>query len=70
MQETNIQHREVPFKITGGTVIEMVDITHFHTMAFSLALYLALPFMQITWTPLVLSGVGMRTWSNGKQVIT
>jgi hypothetical protein len=31
---------------------------------------LALPFMQITWTPLVLSGVGMRTWSNGKQVIT
>ena len=50
--------------------MELIDITHFHTMACSLALYLALPFMQITWTPLVLSGVGMRTWSNGKQVIT
>ena len=36
--------------------------TYFQTMAFSLALYLALPFMQITWTPLVLRGVGMRTW--------
>lgn len=35
--------------------------THFHTMAFSLALYLAFPFIQITCTPLVLSGVGMRT---------
>lgn len=30
-------------------------------MAFSLALYLAFPFMQITCTPLVLRGVGMRT---------
>lgn len=35
--------------------------THFQTMAFSLALYLAFPFIQITCTPLVLSGVGMRT---------
>jgi hypothetical protein len=35
--------------------------THFHTMAFSEALYLALPFMQISWTPEVFSGVGMRT---------
>ena len=35
--------------------------TYFQTMAFSLALYLALPFMQITCTPLVFSGVGMRT---------
>lgn len=33
-------------------------------MAFSLALYLALPFMQITWTPLVFRGVGMRTWNH------
>ena len=31
-------------------------------MAFSLALYLALPFIQMTCTPLVFSGVGMRTW--------
>ena len=31
----------------------------FHTMAFSLALYLALPFMQISCTPLVLRGVGI-----------
>lgn len=30
-------------------------------MAFSLALYLALPFMQISWTPEVLSGVGILT---------
>lgn len=35
--------------------------THFQTMAFSLALYLAFPFIQITCTPLVLRGVGMRT---------
>ena len=35
--------------------------THFHTMAFSLALYLAFPFMQITCTPLVFSGVGILT---------
>ena len=31
----------------------------FHTIAFSLALYFALPFMQINWTPLVFSGVGI-----------
>lgn len=30
-------------------------------MAFSLALYLAFPFMQITCTPLVFSGVGILT---------
>lgn len=35
--------------------------TYFHTMAFSEALYLALPFMHISWTPEVLSGVGIRT---------
>ncbi len=35
--------------------------THFHTIAFSPALYLALPFMQINCTPLVFGGVGMRT---------
>lgn len=35
--------------------------THFHTMAFSLALYLAFPFMQITCTPLVFNGVGILT---------
>lgn len=35
--------------------------THFHTMAFSLALYLAFPFMQITCTPLVFRGVGILT---------
>lgn len=35
--------------------------THFQTMAFSLALYLAFPFIQITCTPLVLRGVGIRT---------
>ncbi len=33
----------------------------FQTMAFSEALYLALPFIQISWTPEVFSGVGMRT---------
>lgn len=38
-------------------------------MAFSLALYLALPFMQITCTPLVFRGVGMRTWDE-QQLIT
>lgn len=38
--------------------------THFQTMAFSLALYLAFPFMQITCTPLVLRGVGIRTWGH------
>lgn len=43
-------------------------ITDFHTMAFSLALYLALPFMQITCTPLVFRGVGMRT-CNQEQLI-
>lgn len=38
-------------------------LTYFHTMAFSLALYLAFPFIQITCTPLVFRGVGMRTCS-------
>lgn len=37
-------------------------LTYFHTMAFSLALYFAFPFMQMTCTPLVLRGVGIRTW--------
>ena len=35
----------------------------------SLTLYLAFPFMQISWTPEVLSGVGMRTsifWANSE----
>lgn len=36
--------------------------TYFHTIAFSLALYLARPFIQITCTPLVFNGVGMRTY--------
>ena len=40
---------------------ECFVITHFQTIAFSEALYLALPFMQMSWTPEVLSGVGMRT---------
>lgn len=35
--------------------------TYFQTMAFSLALYFAFPFMQMTCTPLVLRGVGIRT---------
>lgn len=35
--------------------------TYFQTMAFSLALYLALPFIHNTCTPLVFNGVGMRT---------
>lgn len=35
--------------------------THFHTIAFSDALYLALPFKQISCTPDVLSGVGIFT---------
>lgn len=43
-------------------------MTDFQTMAFSLALYLALPFMQITCTPLVFRGVGMRTW-NREQLV-
>ncbi len=37
--------------------------TYFHTMAFSLALYFAFPFIQITCTPLVFRGVGIRTCS-------
>ena len=36
-------------------------LTYFHKMAFSLDLYLAFPFMQITWTPAVEGGVGIRT---------
>merc|ERR1719318_1129371 len=39
----------------------------FHTMAFSLALYLAFPFMQMSCTPLVLRGVGIlisNFWAN------
>lgn len=44
-------------------------LTYFQTMAFSLALYFAFPFMQMTCTPLVLRGVGIRTWKaqSGKQ---
>ena len=43
--------------------------THFQTMAFSLALYFAFPFIQMTCTPLVLRGVGIRTWKaeSGEQ---
>lgn len=37
-------------------------LTYFQTMAFSLALYFAFPFIQMTCTPLVLRGVGIRTW--------
>jgi hypothetical protein len=33
----------------------------FQQMQFSPALYFALPFMQISCTPLVFGGVGMRT---------
>lgn len=43
--------------------------THFQTMAFSLALYLAFPFIQITCTPLVLRGVGIRTWGVDNRTI-
>ena len=39
-------------------------------MAFSLALYLAFPFIQITCTPLVLRGVGMRTWRDEREAIS
>lgn len=39
-------------------------------MAFSLALYLAFPFIQITCTPLVLRGVGMRTWRDEHEAIS
>jgi hypothetical protein len=45
-----------------------IEHTYFQTMAFSLALYLALPFMQITCTPLVFNGVGMRTYKHRIQV--
>lgn len=38
-------------------------------MAFSLALYLAFPFIQITCTPLVLRGVGIRTWGVDNRTI-
>lgn len=38
-------------------------------MAFSLALYLAFPFIQITCTPLVLRGVGIRTWGVDNRMI-
>lgn len=41
--------------------------TYFQTMAFSLALYFAFPFIQITWTPLVFNGVGIRTC--GKELL-
>ena len=40
----------------------------FHTIAFSLALYFALPFMQMRVTPLVLSGVGILA-AIGSQVL-
>lgn len=36
--------------------------TYFQTIAFSLALYFAFPFIQRTCTPLVFRGVGTRTW--------
>lgn len=44
-------------------------LTYFQTMAFSLALYFAFPFIQMTCTPLVLRGVGIRTWTaeSGEQ---
>lgn len=44
-------------------------LSYFQTMAFSLALYFAFPFMQMTCTPLVLRGVGIRTWKaqSGEQ---
>lgn len=44
-------------------------LTYFQTMAFSLALYFAFPFIQMTCTPLVLRGVGIRTWKaeSGEQ---
>ena len=37
--------------------------TYFHRMAFSLALYLAFPFIQTTCTPAVVGGVGIFTCS-------
>ena len=37
---------------------------YFQTMAFSLGLYLARPFMHNTWTPAVLVGVGIRSWTD------
>lgn len=41
------------------------SVTYFQTMAFSLALYFAFPFIQMSWTPLVFRGVGIRTWEGG-----
>ena len=43
--------------------------TYFQTMAFSLALYRAFPFIQITCTPLVFSGVGIRTYNDNKHKV-
>ena len=43
--------------------------THFHTIAFSLALYLALPFIQITCTSLVFSGVGIFTCKQRRRLL-
>jgi len=38
-----------------------VSDTHLHTIAFSPVLYLAFPLTVISFTPLVLGGVGIRT---------
>lgn len=40
---------------------QIIKLTHFQTMAFSDALYLAFPFKQINWTPDVFKGVGIFT---------
>ena len=42
-------------------LLKWIAFTYFHTIAFSLDLYLAFPFMHTTCTPAVVGGVGIRT---------
>lgn len=44
--------------------------TYFQTIAFSLDLNLALPFIHTTWTPAVVGGVGMRILQIKKFTLT
>lgn len=43
------------------TMKNLLNNTYFHTIAFSEALYFALPLRQINWTPEVFNGVGIFT---------
>ncbi len=57
----SVKEGEQPIGLWGIKHISDRVLTHFQTMAFSVALYFARPLEHITWTPLVLFGVGIRT---------